>query len=236
MRISLPHKALGAFAAALLLLGTAACADDPGETPPSAVDAAPAGPVSDDGGEETSLSDEPIGPSTDCTLPDGEQSLPNEPPEVDEWVPIQGVGVPVSATYGPEHREGDLFICYAHSPTGALFASVYAFVASGYVPGYADNWIEEGAIPGAADTEGQESPMEGTITLRGYRIAAASEEAFIVDLALEIAKEEGTYLNSTRVTLQWDGDRWLVDPATFEAPNRELDPLMSGFIPWSANG
>lgn len=64
-----------------------------------------------------------------CGLPDGGQQIPVSPPPA-VWRLVGPVAVPTSDTVGPglvdAHGVGD---CFAHSPTGALFAAVGSLAA-----------------------------------------------------------------------------------------------------------
>lgn len=64
-----------------------------------------------------------------CALPAGDQQIPVAPPPA-VWRLVGSVAVPMSDTVGPglvdEHGVGD---CFAHSPTGALFAAVGSLAA-----------------------------------------------------------------------------------------------------------
>lgn len=233
MRTSIRTKALAGLATAVLTLGLAACTgNDEPPTPPT-VEPAPVEEGSDNGGDEQPTEDTSAAGA--CTLPEGDQALPPEAPEVDEWTNIRGMGIPISEEYGPQHREGDLYSCYAHSPTGALFASVYVYAASGYVEGFADTWIKDGEIPGAEESEGQDQEVEAISTLQGYRFVAADNEQVTLDLALEIAVPDGTSLQSFRVVLKWEEDRWYLDPQMVPLKFSTLSS-MDGYTPWSANG
>ncbi|MFQ6486026.1 hypothetical protein [Brachybacterium epidermidis] len=236
MTTSIRTKALTGAAVAFLTLGMAACTNDTPPEPTPTVEPAPVEDPSDNGGTEPTEEQDPTQAAGACSLPAGDQSLPNQAPEVDEWVTVGSLsGVPVSETHGPEHRDGDLYTCYAHSPTGALFASVYAFAAAGEVPGFAENWVAPGEIQDEM-REGEANPSGTTgLSLAGYRVNAASDTEFVVDLAVNSMTNEGQGLGSLRVTLDWKEDRWILNPSTFES---ELTPLndLTGFTPWSANG
>lgn len=239
MSTSIRTKALTGVAVAFLTLGMAACTDDTPPEPTPTVEPAPVEDPSDSGGDETPTSntpEDPIAAGDGCTLPPGEQSLPNQAPDVDAWLKVQGIGVPTSDTYGPQKQDGELFTCYAQSPTGALFASVYVFAASGYVEGFSDHWVEEGTIPGAEESEGDAAPLPGVITLRGYRFVAASQEQTTVDLAFELATDSGTNVEATRVILDWNEDHWVVSPEILETENIAVPEGMDGYTPWSPNG
>src|SRR4051795_11509350 len=57
-----------------------------------------------------------------CGLAPGSQEIPQTPPEA-KWELVGKVAAPTAAAVGPGRKEGKLRTCYAHSPTGALFAA-----------------------------------------------------------------------------------------------------------------
>ncbi|HET6986401.1 MAG TPA: hypothetical protein VFI00_07280, partial [Kribbella sp.] len=65
-----------------------------------------------------------------CSLPDGDQAAPTKAPSADGWEVSNRVVVPRSATYGPAKTDPDGFRhCFAHSPTGAVYAAYNAIAA-----------------------------------------------------------------------------------------------------------
>ncbi|MGQ4528127.1 hypothetical protein ACUIAL_08800 [Dermabacteraceae bacterium P13136] len=130
--------------AACIALTCTACGG--GSSQPSSqptVDLSPATSAGSEGGQATPQ-EKPAQPapqaSQGCALAEQvNNDIPKTAPPVDQWVGVQGVGVPVSSVYGPEKREGDIFTCYQHSPTGALFAAAYVVPAT-TVKGFADEW------------------------------------------------------------------------------------------------
>lgn len=183
--------------------------------------------------EDTASSGEG-GVNSGCSLPDGDQKIPNSAPPVDEWVDVNGAGVPTSKTYGPEKREGDLFGCYAHSPTGALFAMTYITGASGRTEGFHEAWLtpeDLAALPDAT-TKQRDIPM----TLRGFRISSATKDEVVAELAWDITTDEGQSGAAVkRYVMKWSDDHWAVDPRTFETPVSKAPANLEGFTPWSAN-
>lgn len=230
------HRLVAATAAALLASTLAACNNDP-KPEATTLEPAPTGSATPSATTQAASSDP--AQSDDCALPEGDQAIPKTAPAVDEWVDVQGFGVPTSSTYGPTKREGDLFTCYAHSPTGALFASAYAFSAAGRVPGFAENWYPEGEYRErgkTAENEQNGSPAP-SMTIQGYQFESATSDKVIVNLAVSASNDSGApVLMSKKMGLQWAGDHWEVDTvATGEQPH-QIDATMQGFTPWSANG
>jgi hypothetical protein len=58
-----------------------------------------------------------------CTLPTGDQTVPEGTPQGVTWQIYESVALPQSPIYGPQHIDGDIARCYAHNPVGALIAA-----------------------------------------------------------------------------------------------------------------
>ena len=58
-----------------------------------------------------------------CGLPDGPQAVPHTAPSA-EWKLEDAFAYPTSTQFGPGREQGNVHSCYAHNPTGALFAAV----------------------------------------------------------------------------------------------------------------
>ncbi|TDO55023.1 hypothetical protein EV643_101817 [Kribbella sp. VKM Ac-2527] len=177
--------------------------------------------------------------SSACGLPQGDQRVPTTPPAVDGWDVSRRVVVPRSRTAGPAKVDADGFRrCFAHSPSGALFAAYNAISAIGDQR-KAVATVGKLMLPGP-DTDAllrelrQESPNEFTdpTQLAGYRVLDASRDRFTVMLALPVQSE---YVSAT-LTLAWhEGDWRLAPPAPGEpvgAPYSQHRDL-AGFVAWS---
>jgi hypothetical protein len=149
------------------------------------------------------------------------------------------VVVPRSAAYGPAKVDADGFRrCFAHSPTGAVFAAYNAIGAIGdqrkavatagklMLPGHdTDALIKELRSEPASDSSDSAQPV-------GFRVLDASRDRATVMLAMPV---ETAFVSAT-LTLAWyDGDWRVVPPPAGEAvgapfaQRRDLD----GFVAWS---
>lgn len=177
------------------------------------------------------------GINSGCSLPDGDQKIPNTAPPVDEWVDVNGVGVPTSKAYGPQKREGDLFGCYAHSPTGALFAMVYIAGASGHTEGFLETWLtpeDLATIP--ANDRTTNGGSGGTTALRGFRFSSATKDKVVVDLAWDTTTSDGKSGTAIkRFIVKWDTDHWAMDLEMLDIPASKAPANLEGFTPWSAS-
>ena len=236
MRATIRSKALAGSAAALLILGTAACTNEPEPEPTPTIEAAPTDDTSDGGGTEEgpAESSAPAEASGECEVKEGDTSLPKEAPPVDAWQDINGSAVPVSETYGPFKQDADLWTCYEHSPLGAAFAAHYALAATGSVSGFAEAWIPDSEYQAAVEEQEStaKSPSPGTPTPAGFRLVSYSDDKAVVDVVTEIASSEGSALISMRWTLIWQNDSWKVDPNSVQSMEPTTLPSLDGFVTW----
>ena len=207
---------------------------------PASEPAAPAGTA----GSATPGSGDPAGDSgrdgaSRCRLPDGDQAIPGSAPAVDGWEVTRRVVVPRSAAYGPAKVDADGFRrCFAHSPTGAVFAAYNAIGAIAdqrkavatagklMLPGRdTDALIRELRSEPVSDSSDSAQPV-------AYRVLDASRDRATVMLAMPV---ETAFVSAT-LTLAWyDGDWRVVPPPAGEAvgapfaQRRDLD----GFVAWS---
>ena len=224
-----------AAATIALLLGAAACTGDEEASP--TLEPAPTGGVSDNGGAEPAEKEPGDETATaapgECDAPEGTATLPKEAPTVDSWETVGQTTAPRSSTYGPLEQNGELWTCYEHSATGALFATFYVFAAMGQVEGFADAWVPAGEFHDlvteqeAIDTHA----TSGTLTPAAYRYVAYSDDSAVIDLVHEYANAEGSAYLSMRFAVAWDDDRWTVDA---EKSANEPTPLetLDGYVRW----
>ncbi|WP_433013198.1 hypothetical protein [Kribbella sp. CA-294648] len=183
---------------------------------------------------------EMTGTANRCGLSDGEQAIPSgKAPGVDGWEVSRRVVVPRSAAYGPGKTDGDGFRrCFAHSPTGAVYAAYNVIAALAdqtkavatarklMLPGRdTDTLIEQLAA------ESGDAASEPT-QLAGYRVVDASRDRVTIMLALAV---ESQYMSAT-ITLAWYAGDWRLVPPPSGSPvgapysqHRDLD----GFVAWS---
>jgi hypothetical protein len=173
-------------------------------------------------------------------LPDGEQGAPaTAAPAVDGWEVSRRVVVPRSTTFGPTAVDRDGFRrCFAHSPTGALYAA-YNAIAALTDQRQSPATVSKLMLPGhdtdsllrRLRTERAENSGDAT-QLAGYRFLDTSRDRATVLLALPV---QNAYVSAT-LTLAWHTDDWrLVPPRPGQpvgAPYAQLRDL-AGFVPWS---
>ena len=195
----------------------------------------PAGPATPDSSPAARRSQSASG----CNGGPGDQSVPEKAPAVDGWDVSRRIVVPRSATYGPAVTDPDGFRrCFAHSPTGAVYAAYSAFAAMAdqevvvatarklMVPGPdTDALIRE--LQSDDSTSGYSVPQ-----LAGYHLIDTAPDRVILLLVTPV---QSGYMSLTLTLIWHDGDWRQKPPAPGEpvgapfAQHRDL----SDFVAWS---
>ncbi|MGW6200232.1 hypothetical protein ACWF0M_29095 [Kribbella sp. NPDC055110] len=177
--------------------------------------------------------------ASSCGLRDGDQGVPSKAPTVDGWDVSRKVVVPRSAAFGPAKTDADGFRrCFAHSPTGALYAA-YNTVAALADQGQAIPTVKKLMIPGAStdaliEELRRQPPSTGSAAsqVAGFRILDADHDRATIMLALPVESE---YMSAT-FTLVWQAGDWKVRPPQpgnpVGAPFSQLRNL-NDFVAWS---
>lgn len=176
--------------------------------------------------------------------PDGsDQTIPTSAPPGVTWTIYHAIALPGSPVYGPTRTDGDLATGYAHSPTGALLAAAnivtrYALgadwrtvLARQTVPGPGQQaWeVARASYDGNADR-----PAPGS---RGqysaFRFVNYTPQVATIELVTQFASYGGAQ-QSSALTVQWNGQDWLLALQPNGAPNPPQQPMTSleGFTPW----
>lgn len=210
------------------LLALAGCTGGGGDPAPapSAEESAPS-----DGGAGTSYATE--GPGEDepseaaeCKADDSDQDVPTEAPTADAWPDYHGTGVPVSDTYGPINRDGEVWSCFSHSPTGALFAAAYLR------PAVASSEVREAYV--SDDPQSSEGDFEHPrMQLRGYKITGYDDSSVSVELVYEGATNGESGLVAFPVTLYWEEDQWALHEEDISAAEPHSVTGLTGYTQWS---
>jgi hypothetical protein len=198
--------------------------------------------ASEPAGPATPVSSQTAGrsqPSTGCNRAASDQTVPEKAPTVDNWEVSSRIVVPRSSTYGPAATDpGGFRRCFAHSPTGALYAaySAYAAIADQddvvatarklMVPGPdTDALIRE--LQADDSASGYSVPQ-----LAGYHVIDAGSDRVSLMLATSM---DSNYMSLT-LTLVWDHGDWRLQPPAVGEPvgapfaqHRDL----SDFVAWS---
>lgn len=170
-----------------------------------------------------------------CGLPSGNQAKPATEPADTKWELVGKIAAPTSPKqFGPGKTEPNgLRSCFAHSPTGALYAAANVTVLS--ATGKARLVYDQLAVPGperdALLNKPEPQQTSGaTAQIAGFQIRSYDTDRAVVVIA---AKGSNGALVSVPVPLQWHGGDWkVVVPATGSTGGGQISDL-SGFIPWS---
>jgi hypothetical protein len=180
------------------------------------------------------------GTTNSCGLPDGDQATPsNQPPKADGWEVSRRVVVPRSSAYGPAKTDSDGFRrCFAHSPTGAVYAAYNVIAALAdqakiiptatklMIPGRDTDLLLQEARKETADTAS--TPAQ----VAGYRVVDADRDRATIMLAMPVQSE---FMSAT-FTLAWRAGDWhLVPPpdaAAVGTPYSQHHNL-NDFVAWS---
>lgn len=171
-----------------------------------------------------------------CGLPSGDQAKPATAPADTKWELVGKIAAPTSSKqFGPGKTEPNgLRSCFAHSPTGALYAGANVVILSS--SGRNDLVLQYLTVdsperdkmlqsPAAANNSGSPS-----FQLAGYKVTDYSGDRAVIEYGFKVSN--GTF-GSLPVVLQWaDGDWKAVPPASGQPEGKQLADL-SGFIPWA---
>ncbi|MDJ0322120.1 hypothetical protein [Pseudarthrobacter sp. PS3-L1] len=168
-----------------------------------------------------------------CGLPTGDQRLPGL--ELRSTWELNGkTAVPTDPKeIGPGTASGEARTCFAHNPTGALYAAANFFGANIEQQGdvIVEKLIAKGQMRDKFLTDPMTfSPRDSAFSMQvgGFSIQSyASEEATVV---LGGKTSEGAFFSVT-VPMKWEEGDWKVVLENF-APLAQIDNL-SSFIAWS---
>ncbi|UOD83459.1 hypothetical protein [Paenarthrobacter ureafaciens] len=170
-----------------------------------------------------------------CGLPAGSQTKPATTPTDTKWELIGKIAAPTAPKqYGPGKTAANgLRSCFAHSPTGALYAAANVTVLS--ATGKARLVYEQLAVPSPERDAllNQPQPQETssvTAQIAGFQIRSYEADRAVIVIA---AKGSNGALVSVPVPLQWHGGDWkVVVPATGSTGGGQISDL-SGYVTWS---
>jgi hypothetical protein len=170
-----------------------------------------------------------------CGLPSGDQNKPATTPKDTKWELVGKIAAPTSpAQFGPGKTEANgLRSCFAHSPTGALFAGANMIVlgSSGRPDLLAQHLVVEGPERDKMLAEPPTSaPTTAPFQIAGYKIVDYAGDRAVIEYGLKAANGS---VGSVPVAMQWQGGDWKwVLPATGMTEARQLSDL-NGFISWA---
>lgn len=173
-----------------------------------------------------------------CGLPSSDDTALGTAPE-SNWELAGTMAIPVAPeTHGPGVVDDAGFrTCFAHSPTGALYAaaSLWAESFNGdpervYTDLTADSRARDELLAQIEAGEQVGSQGEQSIQVQGFQLQRYDGDIAVVDLAVE--NDQGAFI-SLPTPMRWeDGDWKLIIPETGNPGFQQLNNL-SDYIPWS---
>lgn len=171
-----------------------------------------------------------------CGLPDSGATALGAAPET-KWELVGTMAAPTDPKIGPGKVDAQgIRSCFAHSPTGALYAAVNLW-ALGSDPSKERAIADKLAAKGPGRDAGMKAPQTQApstaikIQIAGFNVSYTADQA-VVELAF---KADNGALASVRTTLLWQDGDWKGVVADNGQPLEQ--PLqirdLSGVIPWS---
>lgn len=180
----------------------------------------------------------PTGSSSACGVPDGSQTVPSSAPEA-EWSLAGKTAAPVSEVFGPSKVLEGVHTCFAHNPTGALFAAINYYADTTDPAVRTKTLLAErifsDANSGKADM-GEDSGANAlpTYQVSGFRVDDAMPNR--VSVAVVVRSTEGPTAGqqaAVTFTMGWQSGDWrVIVPPNGQPPTTAIASL-SGYIAWS---
>lgn len=224
--------ASGALFAVLVLLGLYTAISGGGaSSPPPPAAAAPAGRAAP---PLRSSASSPRG----CSLPAGDQAEPTTAPQA-SWELVGTMAAPSSpSTAGPQSTVDGVRACFAHSPLGALYATVNFWAEGTALPGVkvyrrlaADTPARTQAIADAGQDPGFRLDSLTKLQVAGFAITSYSGDSATIAVAFQLAN--GAFYAAPLAMAWQDGDWKAVIPAGGGAPGAGQIPDLTGYVAWS---
>lgn len=177
------------------------------------------------------------GSSSICGLPDGNQAAPATAPPA-KWSLAGKTAAPVSEKFGPSKAINGVHSCFAHNPTGALFAAInyYADTTDPSVSTkalLADRIFsdENASKANMGDDSGANAP---SYQVSGFRVEDATPQR--VSVAVVVRSTEGPTAGqqaAVTFTMGWQSGDWRVIVPPNGQPPTTVIASLSGYIAWS---
>lgn len=169
--------------------------------------------------------------------PESELSI-TDPPQINRWITVGGIEVPIGTTDGPRGGEWEPFAGFSHTPQGAALAAITQSVQLATASDRTWPQVLAGvAAPGAGrdlyaahralvEMSGTDPEMVPTIV--GYTIADYSDTAATVGVVQRFSDDS---LASSATQVVWIDDDWRLNlPSDTAATITALDGLPSELV------
>lgn len=175
--------------------------------------------------------------SDGCDLPAGDQAVPENTPRETRWELVGKMIAPTDPkTYGPAVVKDGFRTCFAHSPIGALYATVN-FLATGTLKP-APEVLRKLAAPSAARDKGinasigdDEPALAQTSSLQvaGFSFSTYSRSRAGIKLAVRAENGRLVQIDSTML---WTRGDWRYEVPLDQRPPTSPVNDLSAFIAW----
>jgi len=185
-----------------------------------------------------------------CGLPSGDRSIPSEAPSA-KWKLRGAVAVPTAPEIGPGRFRGGVPACFAHSPTGALFAMVNIHAAMGQfarqpgrypirkvvkmiAPGPGRRTLEAAAAKAPVADKGSTKPGA---QVAGFTIVRYEADTAVIDLAFRGDRPDVAGYTHGQSTLRWQDGDWKLVLAQNGSPFDAVQaiPDLTAYVPWGVS-
>lgn len=177
-----------------------------------------------------------------CGLQAGSQDVPSSAPG-SKWELVGRMVAPTAPDrFGPKSRDHGVRSCFAHSPTGALYASVNVVAtatdAKLWEP-LARHLVAKGVGRDRAlkDIGGEAAaPVSSTIQVAGFSFRTYEPEAATVSLAFRVdAGGQSAFFARLPMRMTWEDGDWKFVIADNGDPFADLSriPDLAGYVTWS---
>jgi len=191
----------------------------------------------------TPSASETKGSASVCGLSAGDQEVPTTAPTNTRWELVGRMVAPTATTsHGPARTNDGLRTCFAHSPLGALYASVNV-VASTTAPDLWERLVRDLAVEGrgrdrALEEIGSETAVdvENTkIQVAGFSFTSYDRSNAVVNLAFQADSGGTSGFLQLPVALQWEDGDWKFAVADDGDPFTGLGqiPNLDSYVEWS---
>ncbi|MBC7630546.1 hypothetical protein [Aeromicrobium sp.] len=172
--------------------------------------------------------------SSVCGLPDSDQAVPSAAAPEATWELNGKMAQPRSPKYGPGSLAGGVGSCFAHSPTGALFAAA-TYLVDASNPSTSDASLRSRFTEGSPEiNDPDDGSVAPTYQIAGYRFDDVTADRATVAVAVRVTEgpAAGGQVALT-FTMMWEKDDWrIVVPVDGELPSAGITSL-AGFVPWA---
>jgi hypothetical protein len=173
-----------------------------------------------------------------CGLPAGSQLVPTAPPPGTRWELVGTVAAPTAPrAHGPGVVRNGLRSCFAHSPTGALYAAAN-FLASSSNADLRVRVAEELTADGpgreaavAAVKAGPNSGSDAGLQISGFNFLDYNRQSSTVDMAMRL---NGSVVHLA-MPMRWETGDWKVvmPPDGDLYSGLQALPDAVGYVPWA---